>query len=127
MRQYYVYIAANHSRTLYTGVTNDLARRMYQHKHNLVPGFTSRYSIHRLVYFEITNDVRAAIAREKQIKGWRRRKKLATIESMNPAWDDLSQEWFGRDDSPEKGRGPTAQRCHSERSEESGRVQGDQP
>jgi putative endonuclease len=83
----------NKSRTLYTGVTNDLERRVYEHKRKLVPGFTVKYNITRLVYFEATQDVQAAIAREKQIKGWLRRKKIALIESLNPAWDDLSTKW----------------------------------
>ena len=93
MKQYYVYIMTNKSRTLYTGVTNDLKRRVYEHKHKLVPGFTSRYNITQLVYFEMTQDVRAAIAREKQIKGWLRAKKIALIESANPHWQDLSDTW----------------------------------
>jgi len=83
MRDYYVYIMTNHSRTLYTGVTNDLRRRMYEHKQKLVPGFTSKYNINRLVYFETTSDVRVAITREKQIKGGLRAKKIALIESAN--------------------------------------------
>jgi putative endonuclease len=91
--EYYVYIMANRSRTLYTGVTNDLQRRVYEHKQKLVPGFTSRYNIDRLVYFEATPDVRSAIEREKQIKGWLRAKKIKLIESMNPAWEDLSWDW----------------------------------
>ena len=90
MRQYYVYILTNESRTLYTGVTNDLSLRVYQHKQKLIPGFTTKYNISRLVYFETTQDVQAAIAREKQIKGWLRRKKVALIESVNPDWKDLS-------------------------------------
>jgi putative endonuclease len=75
---------------LYTGVTNDINRRVYEHKQKTVPGFTSRYNITRLVYCESTTDVAAAIEREKQIKGWLRSKKIALIESMNPKWDDLS-------------------------------------
>ena len=93
-RQYYVYILSNVSRRLYVGVTNDLERRIYEHKHKLLSGFTSEYNISRLVYVETTTDVAAAIAREKQIKGWLRRKKLALIESQNPTWIDLSAEWF---------------------------------
>ncbi len=84
----------NKSRTLYTGVTSDLERRVYEHKQRLVPGFTGKYNITRLVYFEVTYDVRAAIAREKQIKGWLRRKKIALIESVNPEWKDLSVRWY---------------------------------
>ncbi len=83
----------NRSKTLYTGVTNNLQRRMYEHKHHLVAGFTSTYHIARLVYFEETSDVNAAIAREKHIKGWVRTKKIALIESINPNWRDLSEEW----------------------------------
>jgi len=98
-RQYWVYIATNGSKTLYTGVTNDLPRRMYEHRHSLLPGFTSTYRIDRLVYFETTSDVRAAIAREKQIKGWRRERKLSLIEAANPKWADLSREWEGGADS----------------------------
>jgi putative endonuclease len=93
MKQYYVYIMTNKSRTLYTGVTNDLERRVYEHKQRLVPGFTAKYNITRLVYFEVTQDVQAAIAREKQIKGWLRRKKIALIESVNAEWADLSIGW----------------------------------
>lgn len=94
MRQYYVYIMTNRSRTLYTGVTGDLKRRVYQHKHKLVPGFTSRYNIDRLVHFEVFGDVLLAIAREKEIKGWLRAKKIALIESTNKDWKDLSNGWF---------------------------------
>jgi len=90
VNQYYVYIMTNKSRTLYTGVTNDLERRVYEHKQKLVPGFTAKYNITRLVYFEVTQDVQAAITREKQIKGWLRSKKIALIESVNPEWKDLS-------------------------------------
>ena len=94
MDQYYVYILANRSGTLYVGVTNDLQRRLYEHKHKLVPGFTNRYNIDRLVCYETTPDVRAAIAREKQIKRWWREKKVALIESKNRDWKDLSAGWF---------------------------------
>lgn len=90
----YVYIMANRSCTLYVGVTSDLHQRVFQHKNKLLPGFTSRYRIDRLVYFEETPDIRDAIAREKQIKGWVRIKKLALIESVNPEWEDLSEGWF---------------------------------
>jgi putative endonuclease len=96
MKQYYVYIATNRSRTLYVGVTNDLQRRVYQHKHKLIPGFTARYNINQLVYFETTSDVKSAIAREKQIKGWLRERKIELIEKTNPTWQDLSAEWFER-------------------------------
>jgi putative endonuclease len=92
-KQFYVYIMTNKSRTLYTGVTNDLERRVYEHKQKLIPGFTSRYNISRLVYFEATQSVTAAIEREKQIKGWLRQKKIGLIESMNPKWEDLSSQF----------------------------------
>ena len=83
------------SRALYTGITNDLVRRVQEHKNLLVPGsFTAQYNITRLVYFETTSDVNSAMSREKQIKAWRRGKKLALIESLNPGWADLSTEWF---------------------------------
>lgn len=89
MRNYAVYILASRSRVLYVGVTNDLVRRVWEHRNASVPGFTQRYRVHRLVYFEHTTDVLAAIAREKQIKGWRRDKKVALIESSNAEWRDL--------------------------------------
>ncbi len=94
--QYYVYIMSNKSRTLYIGVTNNLERRIYEHKQKIIPSFTSKYNITNLVYFELTNDVYSAIAREKQIKGWLRRKKVALIESVNPEWQDLSDGWYER-------------------------------
>ena len=87
---YYVYILAGDSRTLYTGVTNDLARRLYEHRSGFGSAFTRRYSVHRLVHVETATDPRAAIAREKQIKRWTRRKKVALIEATNPAWAELS-------------------------------------
>jgi putative endonuclease len=93
-QQYYVYIMSSYSRTLYVGMTNNLERRVYEHKHKLVPGFTARYNVTRLVYFETTTDPRAATARERQIKGWLRVKKIALIETANPAWEDLSRDWY---------------------------------
>ena len=94
-KRYHVYIMANRSLTLYTGVTNNLYRRVYEHEHRLVPGFTQRYNITQLVYFEETPDVKAATARERQIKGWLRSKKVALIEAANPEWRDLSEGWYG--------------------------------
>ena len=79
---------------MYAGVTNDLERRIYERKHRLTPGFTSRYNIDRLVYYEHFTDIRSAIRREKEIKGWRRTKKLALVESVNPKWRDLSEDWL---------------------------------
>jgi len=94
MNPYYVYIMTNRSRTLYTGVTNDLRRRVFEHKHHLAEGFTKKYNITKLVYYEGTNDVREAIARKKRIKGWLRKKKIALIESVNSEWKDLSSDWL---------------------------------
>lgn len=96
MRDYnfYVYIMATNSGTLYIGVTNSLERRILEHKHNLVPGFTSRYSCHKLVYFEHYTEIETAIAREKQLKRWRRDKKELLIKRMNPPWQDLSLNWY---------------------------------
>jgi len=95
MKQYYVYIMTNRSDGLYTGVTNNLQRRVYEHKHHLVAGYTSKYQMNYLVYFEETPDVYAAIAREKQLKGWSHAKKINLIESVNPDWRDLSEDWQG--------------------------------
>ena len=92
MKSYYVYIMTNYSKTLYVGVTSDLAKRVYEHRNKLADGFTRKYNITRLVHYEDTNDVMAAIQREKQIKGWLREKKIALIESMNSDWKDLSEE-----------------------------------
>ncbi len=94
MKEYFVYILSNKSGNLYTGVTNDLERRVYQHKNKLIEGFTKRYNINMLVFFESTNDVTIAIAREKQIKGMLRSKKIELIKTMNPELKDLSEDWF---------------------------------
>ncbi len=88
--QYYIYIMTNTYHTvLYTGVTNNIQRRVYEHKEKLVPGFTKKYNIDKLVYFEISNDIQSAIFREKQIKAGSRTKKLMLIETENPEWQDL--------------------------------------
>ena len=89
--QYYVYILSNnHRNVIYTGITNDLARRVYEHKKHLDKGsFTSRYNVENLVFYEVTTDVDSAIAREKQIKGWNRKRKEKLIEAKNPNWNDL--------------------------------------
>jgi putative endonuclease len=92
-RQYYVYMMTNCSKTIYTGITNDLARRVYEHKNKLVKGFTKNYNINILVYYESTSDVFSAIAREKEIKGWVRSRKVSLIESVNPDWKDLSKDF----------------------------------
>jgi len=94
MKQYYVYMMSSPTRTLYIGVTNDLQRRVYEHKQKKVPGFTNRYNLTQLLYYETTGDVRDAIAREKQLKGWLRAKKVALIETINLEWDDLSASWY---------------------------------
>jgi putative endonuclease len=94
MKQYFVYILTSRSGTLYTGITNNLHRRVYEHKHKLIEGFTTKYNVERLVYYETFPNVRDAIGREKQIKGYRRSKKIALIESMNPKWQDLSDGWY---------------------------------
>ena len=88
---YYVYILSNDTDVaIYTGVTNNLLRRVYEHKNNLEPtSFTAKYSIHKLVYFEETTDIRAAIEREKQIKSWNRKRKNQLVETKNPKWEDL--------------------------------------
>ena len=88
---YFVYILASRSRTLYIGVTNDLERRLAEHRGGLVPGFTSRYRVFRLVHFEAFADVRWAVAREKEIKGWRREKKIWLIERHNRTWEELAK------------------------------------
>jgi putative endonuclease len=92
-RRYFVYIMSKPSRTLYTGITNCLRRRVREHKLKLMPGFAAKYNITRLVHFESFEDVRNAIEREKQIKAWTRAKRVALIESTNPKWNDLSREW----------------------------------
>jgi putative endonuclease len=96
-RTYYVYILASRSRNLYTGVTSNLLRRIAEHREGLVPGFTSKYKIGRLVHYEMFGDIRQAIAREKQLKAWRREKKIWLIKRGNPTWDDLAAEWFAGD------------------------------
>ncbi len=97
MKSYWVYIMSGRMRTLYVGVTNDIERRVYEHKNKSIPGFTSKYRLDRLVYFEEHADIRDAIHREKQIKGWRREKKVTLLESLNAKWRDLSLDWH-RDD-----------------------------
>jgi putative endonuclease len=91
--EYYVYILANASHTLYVGVTNDLMRRLQEHRTGQGSEFTSRYHVTQLVHYETTNSIQVAIERKKEIKGWRREKKLALIEASNPEWRDLAAEW----------------------------------
>ena len=93
-KTYHVYLLASRSRVLYTGVTNDLMSRVGQHREGKVSSFTAKYRIHRLVYVETFHDVRAAIAREKQIKSWTRDKRAEVIQAANPTWLDLAADWF---------------------------------
>lgn len=103
---YYVYIVASRTRRLYVGVTNDLQRRVIEHREGTVPGFTKQYKIFRLVHFEIFGDIRVAIAREKEIKGWRREKKLWLIERDNGTWEDLAEKlWPEMQRKKERGEG----------------------
>jgi len=90
----FVYILASKSRVLYTGITSDLRRRVYEHKTGLIPGFTKAYRVTSLVHYEWTDHIRAAIERERELKSWRRAKKIQLIEEHNPAWLDLAGDWF---------------------------------
>jgi putative endonuclease len=93
-KKYYIYLLTNwNNRVMYIGVSNNLERRLYEHKNKLVKGFTEKYNVHRLVYYEETPDVRSALEREKEIKKWRRDKKDILVVSTNPTWKDLSEEW----------------------------------
>lgn len=95
MKNYYVYIITNFTNsTLYIGVTNNLERRLYEHKNKLVDGFSKRYNFNKLVYFEETTSIETAIEREKQLKSWKRDKKETLIKNINPTWKDLSEEWY---------------------------------
>ena len=98
MKQYWVYILSNEYGKLYIGVTNDLERRVYEHKAKLVPGYTKTHNITRLVYFEDFVDAYEAIAREKQLKGWLRRKKVSLINAFNPGWKDLAEHNFSAEE-----------------------------
>jgi len=93
-KQYYVYLLTNwNNKVMYVGVTNNMERRIYEHKNKLIKGFTEKYNVNKLVYFEETQDVITAIAREKEIKKWRREKKNNLVNRINPTWKDLSSEW----------------------------------
>ncbi len=94
MKTFYVYIMASQTGTLYVGIINNIKRRIYQHKNHEVPGFTDKYNIDRHLYFEILGDSLSAIRREKQIKTWRREKKVQLIDSQNPSWNDFSEDWY---------------------------------
>ena len=91
--QYYIYILTNwNDKVMYIGVTNNLKRRVYEHKNEIIDGFTKKYHVHKLVYYETTTDVKAALEREKQLKGWKREKKDSLVTDMNPNWKDLYDE-----------------------------------
>jgi len=94
VKTYYIYITTNKSGTLYVGLTSNIPKRLYEHKTKAISGFTSKYNIDRLIYYETYSDANSAIAREKQIKHWRREKKLNLIKSQNPNLEDLSSDWF---------------------------------
>ena len=94
MKTLYVRVMASKSGTLYVGVTSDIKRRVYEHKQHLIPGFTDKYNVDRLLYVETIGDPASAVSRERQIKKWRREKKVMLIDSMNPEWNDLSQDWY---------------------------------
>jgi putative endonuclease len=96
-RVYFAYIVASRSRTLYVGVTGDLTKRVFEHKKKLHEGFSATYNCNRLVWFERFSEVDFAIEREKQLKRWRREKKIALIEANNPTWVDLSEGWYTRE------------------------------
>ena len=98
MRRYYTYIMFSPGGTFYTGVTNNILKRVLTHKQKINPGFTQRYNVTRLVYYEETRYINNAIAREKEINRWRRSKKIALIESLNPKWKDLAADWFSSDE-----------------------------
>lgn len=94
MKRYYVYIMNSPKGTLYTGITSNLEQRVLEHKQKSIDGFTKKYNVTRLAYYEETSDVQSALAREKEIKKWRRSKKIALIKSLNPKWQDLSERWY---------------------------------
>ncbi|MBU0540746.1 GIY-YIG nuclease family protein [Patescibacteria group bacterium] len=91
--EYFVYIMASSTGTLYVGVTSNLEKRVVEHQQGLIEGFTKKYGCNKLIYFEQTSDVRSALEREKQIKNWRREKKQNLLKTLNPQWKDLSLEW----------------------------------
>ena len=103
MKQYYIYILSNwNNKVMYIGMTNNLNRRLYQHKHKLIEGFTKKYNVNKLVYFEETGIVQSAIYREKVLKGWKRDKKNKLVEKNNPKWNDLSLD-FDVEKIPQEG------------------------
>ncbi len=94
MKTFYVYIMASKSGTLYIGLTSNIKKRIYEHKNHSIPGFTDKYDIDRLLFFEVIKDSATAINRERQLKAWSREKKVKLIDSLNPEWNDLSQDWY---------------------------------
>jgi len=94
VKTFYVYIMASETGTLYTGLTSNIKKRVWEHKNHVVPGFSDKYMTSKLLYFETIGDSLSAIGREKQIKNWRREKKIKLIEAVNPWWNDLSREWY---------------------------------
>ena len=94
MKAFYVYTMGSESGTLYIGITSDIKRRVYERKNHLIPGFTDKYNIDKLLYFEVISDAASAINREKQIKAWKREKKVTLIDSVNVVWNDLSADWY---------------------------------
>ncbi len=113
-RTYCVYIVGSISGTLYIGMTGNLNKRAFEHKFHRIDGFTDEYDVERLLYWESYDDVHKAIGREKQLKGWRRTKKVVLIESMNPQWVDLSKEWYPWMKECEEGRGASAPKERSQ-------------
>ena len=106
VHQYFIYLLTNRwKNVLYTGVTNSLERRIWQHKNGAIPGFTKKYNCHYLVHYEVFDRIEQAIEREKQIKGWTRAKKNALVETSNPEWHDLAAEWYA-DGPPANEGGP---------------------
>ncbi len=102
-RAFFVYILASKAGVLYVGSTCDLVRRTYQHRHGLIPGFTKKYNVNRLVWYDVTPNSRAMVEMEREIKSWRREKKVRLIEATNPGWQDLALDWLPRED----GQGPS--------------------
>ena len=94
MKTFYTYIMASDSGTLYIGMTNNIKKRVHQHKHHLIPGFTDEHNIENLLYVETFHDASSAIKREKQLKSWSRKKKINLIDSKNPTWNDLVKNWY---------------------------------
>jgi putative endonuclease len=107
LRSYCVYVVGSISGTLYIGMTGNLHKRVFEHKFHRIEGFTDDYDVERLLYWESYDDVHRAIEREKQLKGWRREKKVALIESMNPQWVDLGADWYPWMKECKEGRGPS--------------------